>query len=191
MKKAVFLSSIILPVVLFLSAAAAGNKAADWSYRNAQEGYLLRLPEGVKKNFARTRQKEEAARDFLPYDYVNFGMAGSGAAAAFELGLGVHWNSRGLDTRRFADAKDAGVRMGVKQYVTKSSSEVIVAGIKGVRDDFALEKPDGWHSYSRVIIPLGDRFFCFLCTLGTDTPVPAYEHLFARILEGFQLERGR
>ena len=60
-----------------------------------------------------------------------------------------------------------------------------------VRDDFALEKPDGWHSYSRVIIPYKDRFFCFLCTLGADTPVPANERLFQEILDSFQLEGAR
>jgi hypothetical protein len=188
MKKTVFVSSLLVAAVFLPLIVKAGDKAGAWSYRDSQEGYLVRFPAEVKKNFAKTRDKDEASRNFLPYDYANFGLADHGAGA-FELGLGVNWNSRGIDTRRFADAKDVGVRMGVKQYVTRKSSEVTVAGIKGVRDDFALEKPDGWHSYSRVIIPYGDRFFCFLCTLGADKPVPEYERLFQEILDGFQLER--
>ena len=104
-----FLSFLLLPAVFSL--AVAGDNAGGWPYRNGQEGYALRLPGGIKKSLSKTREKREASWDFLPYDYVNFRPVEPGEGP-FELGLGVHWNSRGLDPRSFADAKDTGDRSG-------------------------------------------------------------------------------
>lgn len=165
--------------------------AAQWQvYENDQQGYTLSLPPEVQTIFKKKRDREEAAQNLLPFDYVNFSMKQSGEdQEPFELGLGVHWNKFKFDTRRFADLKDVGVKNGVRQYVTIRSTAVIVAGIEGVRDDFALEKESGWTSYSRVIIPYKNNFFCFLCTLGSDKAVPEYEQVFQKIIDSFEIKK--
>jgi hypothetical protein len=165
--------------------------AAQWQvYENHQQGYSFSLPPEVRTIFKKKRDREEASENLLPFDYVNFSMKQSDEdQEPFELGLGVHWNKFKFDTRRFADLKDDGVKKGVRQYVTIRSTAVIVAGIEGVRDDFALEKESGWTSYSRVIIPYKNNFFCFLCTLGTDKAVPEYEQVFQKIIDSFEITR--
>jgi hypothetical protein len=165
--------------------------AGQWQvYENEKEGYRLMLPPEVQTIFKRKRERDEAAQSLLPYDYVNFSLKNSGQdQEPFELGLGVHWNKFGLNTRKFADLKDDGVKKGVRQYVTIRSTPVTAAGIEGVRDDFSLEKEFGWTTYSRVIIPYKDKFFCFLCTLGSDKAVGEYEQVFLKIVESFEVKR--
>jgi hypothetical protein len=169
--------------------SAVSFSSTGWQeYSNDQQGYRLLLPPEVQTIFKKKRAREEASQNLLPFDYVNFSMKQAGDdKEPFELGLGVHWNKYNLKTRVFADNKDIGVKKGVRQYVTLRSSTVTVAGIEGVRDDFSLEKESGWTTYSRVIIPCGDRFFCFLCTLGRDKAVPEYEQVFRRIVESFEV----
>jgi hypothetical protein len=159
-------------------------------YENEKEGYRLMLPPEVQTIFKRKRERDEAAQSLLPYDYVNFSLKSSGQdQEPFELGLGVHWNKFRLNTRKFADLKDEGVKKGVRQYITIRSTPVTSAGIEGVRDDFALEKESGWTTYSRVIIPYKDKFFCFLCTLGSDKAVGEYEQVFRKIVESFEVTK--
>ncbi|MCU0651112.1 MAG: hypothetical protein MUC52_02635 [Candidatus Omnitrophica bacterium] len=178
-------------LLLAVSFCASSFGYDGWQeYSNDEQGYSLDLPADVQTVFKKMRDREEAAQNLLPFDYVNFSMKQSGQGQEpFELGLGVHWNKFKLSTRKFADLKDEGVKSGVKQYVTHRSSAVTVAGIEGVRDDFALEKEYGWTTYSRVIIPYNDKFFCFLCTLGADKPVPEYEQAFKKIIESFDIKK--
>ncbi|MDD3921176.1 MAG: hypothetical protein PHO41_08420, partial [Eubacteriales bacterium] len=124
----------------------------------------------------------------MPFDYVNFRPGqGTGSFGVFELGVGVHWNRDGMGTRDFADKKDDGLRMNGALIETSLQSEVSVANIKGVRDDFRVKQPDGWKSYSRVIIPFGDRFFVFLCTLGRNNALAENKQIFQKILDGFEI----
>jgi len=164
---------------------------AHWQkYHNAQQGYSLGLPPELRTNFTRTREREEAAQSLMPFDYVNFSPRRPGIdQEPFELGLGVHWNKYNMATRAFADLKDVGVKESVRQYVTIRSFSVTVAGIEGVRDDFALEKDYGWTNYSRVIIPFENNFFCFLCITGRDKAVPEYERVFQKIIDGFEIKK--
>jgi hypothetical protein len=165
--------------------------AEQWQvYENEQQGYRLSLPPEVQTILKKKRDREEASENLLPFDYVNFSMKQSGEdQEPFELGLGVHWNKFNLNIRKFADLKDEGVKKGVRQYVTIRSAAVTVAGIEGVRDDFALEKESGWTAYSRVIIPYGNKFFCFLCIMGSDKAVPEYELVFQKIIDSFEITR--
>jgi hypothetical protein len=167
------------------------SEAGWYEYQNLHEGYRLRLPPELQKSFDKRRDPDEAAANILPFDYVNFRPQESERSEYlhFELGVGVHENRKRLDARRFADIKDEGVKRGVSEYVTVRSSEVTVAGIKGVRDDFRMLKDTGWWSYSRVIIPFKDRFFVFLCTLGQEKPAIEYELVFQYIIDSFQLPR--
>jgi hypothetical protein len=160
-------------------------------YRNQEQGYRLWLPPELQVNFEKKNDPEWAAQNRMPFDYVNFRpkKPAGNEQGFFELGVGVHWNRDKLSAREFADIKDEGVRQTVRQYVTVRSGEVSVAGIKGVRDDFALEKEFGWLSYSRVIIPYQDKFFVFLGTLGRNKPVSEYERIFQEIIDKFQLEK--
>jgi hypothetical protein len=196
----IFLRRIFL--VVFLSGALVSQAAetgqvhvipfsdSEWpKYQNHQEGYSLRLPPELTKSFEKRNDPEWAAANIMPFDYVNFKpeQAAGIEYAPFELGVGVHSNRTGLSARKFADIKDEGVKMSVRKYVTARSTEVIVAGIKGVRDDFSMLKDSGWWSYSRVIIPFKDKFFVFLGTLGRDKPAAEYERVFQRIIDSFEI----
>lgn len=160
-------------------------------YENPEQGYRLWLPPGLQVNFEKKNDPEWAVQNRMPFDYVNFRPAKSeaGENGLFELGVGAHWNRDKLSAREFADIKDEGVKQSVRQYVTVRSYEVLVAGIKGVRDDFALEKEFGWLSYSRVIIPYQGKFFVFLGTLGGDKPLPQNESIFQEIIDKFQIKK--
>jgi len=162
---------------------------SNWTlYKNDQEGYCLKLPLQLQVYLHKRRDMQEAIENRLPFEYVNFRPAqASGGLEPFELGVGVHWNRDTLGTREFADKKDEGLVKSGAQIVTIRQTEVIVAGIKGVRDDFRMKQPDGWRSYSRVIIPRKDTFFVFLGTLGSEKAVPAYEDVFKKIVESFEL----
>ena len=174
-----------------LQARVIQFSAEKWQvYENDQQGYRLMLPPEVKSILKKKRDREEASENLLPFDYVNFSMKQSGEdQEPFELGLGVHWNKYNLKTRVFADHKDVGVKIGAVQYVTIQSSAVTVAGIEGVRDDFKLDKGNGWTTYSRVIIPFRNNFICFLCTLGSDKAVPEYEQVFQKIIDSFEIKK--
>jgi hypothetical protein len=157
-------------------------------FKNDQEGYSLTLPPQLKVAFKRAREKNAAAASRLPFDYVNFRPTeATGDFGVFELGLGVHWNRDNLGTREFADKKDEGLKMKGARIVTIGQSEVTVANTKGVRDDFRMQQPEGWLSYSRVIIPVKDKFIVFLCTLGQDAPIAENEQVFQKILDSFTL----
>jgi hypothetical protein len=158
-------------------------------YCSDTQGYCLLLPSELELSFRKNNDLEWSVENIMPFDYVNFRLKASSNVVygLFELGIGMHLNRKSLNARKFADIKDEGVKMSVKQYVAVNSSEVTVAGIKGVRDDFRLEKEFGWFSYSRVIIPFKDKFFVFLATLGNDRPVAANERLFAEIIESFKI----
>ncbi len=193
--KIIFLYLFLFGCSAFLTEETAAKEALEGKgpkghiYQNQEQGYRLWLPLELQVNFEKKNDREWAARNLMPFDYVNFRPQKPGPQdqGFFELGVGVHWNRDKLTARKFADIKDEGVRLGVRQYVTVRSSEVLVAGIKGVRDDFALEKEFGWVSYSRVIIPYKDKFFVFLGTLGLDKPVLEYENIFQGIIDKFQL----
>lgn len=172
-------------------ACLAGGFAADQSgwktYENAPQGYSLRLPPELAVAFTRENEREWSAENRMPFDYVNFRPQPDAGLEPFELGLGVHWNKFKLATRIFADSKDEGLLAGGAQIRMIRQSEIEIAGIKGVRDDFLLRQPYGWRYYSRAIIPRGDRFFVFLCTLGKDEPVADFERVFRRIVASFVL----
>ncbi len=157
----------------------------NWQeYRNQDEGCSFRVPKELKISFTKKRDRQEAVRQLMPFDYVNFVMRQAEVGIVpFELGFGVHWNKYKLSTRAFADSKDVGVRQGVKEYLVNRSIKVTVDGIEGVRDDFTLVSDYERKTYSRVIVPVGDNFFCFLCTLGSDQPVAEYEQVFEKIIQ--------
>jgi len=158
-------------------------------YKNAQEGYYLLLPPQLQANFKKRNEMQWAVENRMPFDYVNFGAKDtSGNLVPFELGVGAHWNKDGLGTREFADKKDEGLKMSGSQIVTIRQTDFTVAGIKGVRDDFRIQQPYGWRSYSRIIIPYKDKFFVFLGTLGNNRSIPGYEDIFQKIVESFELE---
>ena len=176
----------ILIATLVLSLLPVGCFAAV--YENEQAGYSLSLPSELRVAMKKTRDMKEAAGELMPFDYVNFRpKEAAGDLAHFELGVGVHWNRDKLGMRAFADKKDDGLRMGGARIKILSQGETVVAGIQGVRDDFRIRKPEGWKSYSRVIIPSGDKFYVFLCTLGEDTALPQYERVFQKIIDSFEL----
>ena len=191
----IFLSVFLFFPRLSRSAQQQGSvikfSASQWqSYQNEQQRYSLRLPPELKTNYTRQRDIEEAAHNLLPFDYVNFGPKQPVEdKEPFELGIGVHWNKYNMTSRGFADLKDVGVKEGVRQYVAIRSSVVTVAGIKGVRDDFTLEREYGWTTYSRVLIPFQDKFFCFLCTLGNDKAVVQYDQVFQKIIDSFEIKK--
>jgi hypothetical protein len=158
-------------------------------YKNDAEGYRLKLPGQLHTYLTKRRDMQLAADNSMPFDYVNFRpKEATEGLAPFELGIGVHWNRDHLGSREFADKKDVGLADSGARIVTIRQTEVVVAGIKGVRDDFRLRQPDGWRSYSRVIIPYKDNFFVFLGTLGSDTAVAEYEGVFQKIIESFQIQ---
>jgi hypothetical protein len=192
----VVLCLLLSPYISLAAAPPTGRvihfSGNNWyEYRNERESYVLKLPPEIKTNFTRHRDPEQAAQELLPFDYVNFTPKQAAPdSQPFELGLGVHWNKYNMTARVFADSKDEGVKRGVRQYVTLRSASITVAGIEGVRDDFALEKEYGWTTYTRVIIPYQNNFYCFLCTLGKDKAVPQYEQLFEKIIASFKLQTG-
>jgi hypothetical protein len=199
-RKISFIAVCIIVLLFFIQFSQSARQgegsviqfsAVRWEeYRNDRQGYSLRLPPELKRNFIRERDREEAAQSLLPFDYANFSPVQTGKdQEPFELGLGVHWNKYNMTTRAFADLKDAGVKESVRQYVTIRSTAVTVAGIEGVWDDFALEKEYGWTTYSRVIIPFKDRFFCFLGTIGRDQAVAEYKQVFRKIIESFEIRK--
>ncbi|HOW42382.1 MAG TPA: hypothetical protein P5110_04400 [Candidatus Omnitrophota bacterium] len=186
---------LLLRQALFLMGCllcASPVQAAEsgWhEFTNTRQGYSVSLPSELRMTFERQNDPELSAQNLMPFDYVNF-RPGKDVAVdleLIELGIGVHHNRKNRTVRAFADNKDVGVRAAVKQFVTRQAYEVVVAGIKGVRDDFSLEKESGWISYSRVIIPYRDTFIVFLFTTGWETPVPACEQLFQKILDSFKI----
>lgn len=174
--------------LLPLEAARFGD-SGWYEYRNEQAGYRLLLPSGLTVAFADRNDPEWSVRTVMPVDYVNFRQKQpfENGVVLFELGVGVHLNRHALSARKFADSKDEGVKRTVRQYVLIRSSEATVAGIKGVRDDFSLEKDSGWMNYSRVVIPYNDIFFVFLGTMGTDKPVAGHQRLFRKIIDSFEI----
>ena len=136
-------------------AQVAQRKDTGWVfYANDRQGYALKLPGELQLYLKKRRNMQQAAEERLPFDYVNFRpKEGSGRYEAFELGVGVHWNRDNLGTKEFAGKKDEGLIANGAQIVMIRQSEVFVAGIKGVRDDFRMLQPDGWKSYARVIVP--------------------------------------
>lgn len=147
------------------------------------------MPAQLQTYLEKRNDMQWAAENRMPFDYVNFRpKEASDGLAPFELGIGVHWNRDHLGSREFADKKDEGLTASGARIVTIRQAEVMVAGIKGVRDDFRLQQPYGWRSYSRVIIPYKDNFFVFLVTLGNDTAVAEYEGVFQKIIESFHIQ---
>jgi len=167
---------------------AAGDLESTTPYVNEQGWYRLRLPSGLCVDFTRQREREPAVASMLPFDYVNFKpSSGVLTAGSFELGVGIHWNKDGLETRAFADKKDIGLIQGGARIEATRHSSVVVAGIEGVRDDFRIYQPDGWRSYSRICIPYKDLFFVFLGTLGTGRPDEGNTRVYLRIVDSFEI----
>jgi len=188
---------LILPLTCLAADSKPGSHCtgiiqfanSNWVlFQNDREGYRLKLPAQLHTALKKRRDMQLAAEERMPFDYVNFKPAQTSEDfEPFELGVGVHWNRDNLGTREFADKKDEGLKDSGAQIVTIRQAYVIAAGIKGVRDDFRIRQPDGWRSYSRVIIPRKDKFFVFLGMLGNDKPVAEYEAVFQKIVESFEL----
>ncbi|MDD4940377.1 MAG: hypothetical protein PHS64_07495 [Candidatus Omnitrophica bacterium] len=167
-------------------------------YRHPRQGFRLRLPSELRVYLEKQNDREWAAQNMMPFDYVNFRPQGRGFEGenVFELGLGVHWNRDRLGTREFADKKDDGLRSAGARIEIIRQARVTVAGIAGVRDDFRIRQPSGWTSYSRIVFSSADTYIVLLCTTGADRPVAAYERVFRNIADGFvmpqeSLDRGK
>ncbi len=188
MKKSVVLNLALF--LLFLAGVCLGQEA--WVvHKNEEQGFKFKVPVELKVTFTKIRDKQEAAAELLPFDYVNFRpVPGTSGLENFELGMGVHWDRDNLPVKAFADRKDDGLRMSGARIDLIRRSELEICGLQGVRDDFRIEKPGGWVSYSRVILHDKDRFFVFLGTLGTGAPIPGYEDIFNKIVDSFELSGG-
>ena len=192
MKKFLKISAALMFLSLPLACLAQDSRhvASGWSlFKNNQQGYCLKVPPQLKIALKKERDRKFAVENRLPFDYINFRpREETGGFGLFELGVGVHWNRDNLGSREFADKKDEGLTMGGARIVTVSQTEVTVAHIKGVRDDFRMLKPEGWKSYARIIIPYNDKFFVFLCTLGKERPLADNEKVFQGIVDSFDIE---
>jgi hypothetical protein len=190
-KKCILIFTVASAVLLCLALPLACLAEPEWaSYENSREGYSLALPAQLKVYLNMRKDIREAAENRLPFDYLNFRPErAAGSLASFELGVGVHWNRDNLGTREFADKKDEGLRTKGARIEILRQAEVTVDGMKGVRDDFRIRQPEGWKTYSRVIIPSGSNFFVFLGTLGDEKADPGYELVFQKILDSFEARR--
>ncbi len=178
----------VLLIALSLSTAEVCLGSGTAVYEDPGRLFRLNLPAQLKVNFTKENPRGWSADNRMPFDYVNFVPADAAPGLEpFELGVGVHWNRDRLATRDFADKKDEGLLAAGAQIKVIRQSEAVVAGIKGVRDDFLMLQPYGWRSYSRIIIPHEENFFVFLGTLGEDQPRPELERIYQEIVEGFRL----
>lgn len=169
-----------------------GFSPARWiEYHNAREGFRVSLPPELSVYFEKQNDREWAASNMMPFDYVNFRPQRPDRPREniFELGIGVHWNRGRFNTRDFADRKDEGLRRSGARIEILRQSEATVAGISGVRDDFRLRQPYGWRSYIRIVVPYNDTFIVFLGTVGEERPAPGYERVFQKIVDSFALQQ--
>jgi hypothetical protein len=168
---------------------ASFNPSGWVEYRHPRQRFRFYVPAELQVQFEKQNGREWAVTNMMPFDYVNFRPQRSGPAreSLFELGIGVHWNRDRAGFREFAGKKDDGLRSAGARIENIRQTEVTVAGIAGVRDDFRLRQPYGWRCYSRIVFPFEDTFVVLLCTTGGDRPIAGYERVFQKIAEGFSL----